>query len=770
MKRYFIVVKGIVQGVGFRPFIYKLALEFKLSGFVNNNSEGVYIDVEGHKENISNFIRDISIKLPPLAKIYEINITEKKVVNYSTFSIESSIEDENNFTLISPDVAICSKCIDDIRNIKSEKYKYAFANCTNCGPRFSIIKNLPYDRKNTTMSVFNMCSKCEDEYLNIMDRRFHAEPNSCINCGPQIFLTNNLGEKIYSDSVIEVTVEKILEGKILCIKGIGGFHLACDAFNYDVIKKLRDRKHRPDQPFAVMMKNINIVKKYCHVDKREEEILTGNKKPIVILNKKNSYDINRSLPDIIAPFQNTLGVMLPYTPLQELLFEEGLEVLIMTSGNAHGLPLEHKNIEAIDNLSNVTDYFLMNNRDIHIAVDDSIVKVIENEEYMLRRARGYVPESIRGNVNHSILACGSSMKNTFCISKENHLFLSQHNGDLSTLENYKRYVENIEHFKSIFKFFPKYVACDLHPDYYTNIYIEEQNIKVIKIQHHHAHIASCMAENNIRNKVIGIAFDGTGFGTDDKIWGGEFLICDLLGFERFAHLEYVKMPGGEKAIKEPFRMAMAYIFKAYENGVYSEKDALNIGSELYGEKAEVIWNIMKSNLNSPETSSMGRFFDGISSLIGVRDYITYEAEAAIELENKIYSQQDLDIEGSPYSYEIVKSNKCYHISFSKGVKEILEDRFSKVDIGLISLKIHNTIAEITIDICNLIRERYKINEVALSGGVFQNTYLLTKITHTLSSENFKVYTQKKIPTNDGGLALGQLIIASGLIEQSLEIK
>lgn len=768
MKRYFIVVKGIVQGVGFRPFIYKLALEFGLKGFVNNNSKGVYIDIEGFDENISDFIRDISIKLPPLAKISAIDIAERKVVNYSDFLIEESQEDNNNFTLISPDVAVCSKCIQDIRNAKSQKYKYAFTNCTNCGPRFSIIKNLPYDRKNTTMSAFNMCSKCKNEYLNIMDRRFHAEPNSCISCGPKIYITNNLGENIQSDSVIEDAVEKILEGKILCIKGIGGFHLACDAFNYDVINTLRDRKHRPDQPFAVMMKNINIVKKYCHVNKREEEILTGNKKPIVILNKNNNYDITMTLPDIIAPFQNTLGVMLPYTPLQELLFEEGLEVLIMTSGNSHGLPLEHKNAEAIDNLSNVTDYFLMNNRDIHIAVDDSIVKVVENEEYILRRARGYVPEPITKNVKSSILACGSNMKNTFCISKENHLFLSQHNGDLSTLENYKRYVKNIEHFKNMFIISPKYLVSDLHPDYYTNIYLEEQKIKVIRIQHHHAHIASCMAENNIRNKVIGIAFDGTGFGTDEKIWGGEFLICDLLGFDRLAHLEYVKMPGGEKAIKEPFRMAMAYIFKAYENGVYSETEAINIGGELYGEKAEVIWNIMKSDLKSPETSSMGRFFDGISSLIGVRDYITYEAEAAIELENKINSLLDFEIDGAFYSYEIVKKNKCYNISFSKGVKEILKDRFSKVDVSIISLKFHNTICQFTFDICKLIREKYKINEVALSGGVFQNKYLLTKIKSTLSSGKFKVHTQKKVPTNDGGIALGQLIIANELIEESLK--
>ncbi|MCJ7691276.1 MAG: carbamoyltransferase HypF [Clostridiaceae bacterium] len=768
MKRYFIVVKGIVQGVGFRPFIYKLALEFGLKGFVNNNSKGVHIDVEGFDENISDFIRDVSTKLPPLAKISTIDIAEKKVVNYSDFSIEESQEDNNNFTLISPDVAVCSKCLQDIRNVKSQKYKYAFTNCTNCGPRFSIIKSLPYDRKNTTMSVFNMCSKCENEYLNIMDRRFHAEPNSCISCGPKIYITNNLGENIQSDSIIVDTVYKILEGKILCIKGIGGFHLACDAFNYGAIKTLRDRKHRPDQPFAVMMKNINIVKKYCHVNKREEEILTGNKKPIVILNKNNKYDMNRSLPDIIAPFQNTLGVMLPYTPLQELLFEEGLEVLIMTSGNAHGLPLEYRNMEAVVNLSAVADYFLLNDRDIHIALDDSIVKVLKNEEYILRRARGYVPEPITKNVKSSILACGSNMKNTFCISKENHLFLSQHNGDLSTLENYKRYVENIEHFKNMFRFSPKYLVSDLHPDYYTNIYLEEQKIKVIKVQHHHAHIASCMAENNIRNKIIGIVFDGTGFGTDEKIWGGEFLICDLLGFERFAHLEYVKMPGGEKAIQEPLRMSMAYIYKAYENGVYSEIEALSIGSELYGKKAEVIWNIMKSNLNSPETSSMGRFFDGVSSLLGVRDYITYEAQAAIELENKIYSLQDLEIKGAFYSYEIVKKDKCYHISFSKGVKEILKDRFSKVDISLISLKFHNTICEVTIDMCKLIREKYAINEVALSGGVFQNTYLLTKIINSLSIEKFKVYTQKKVPANDGGLALGQLIIANELIEKSLE--
>ncbi|WP_035302085.1 carbamoyltransferase HypF [Clostridium sp. DL-VIII] len=757
MKRLFLKVEGIVQGVGFRPFVYKQAISLELKGWINNNSEGVYIDIEGQEDNLNTFINNLKFKKPPLAKIDNIIVNKKELFNYENFEIRESESKKEKLTLISPDIAVCEECIKDINDPSNRRYKYPFTNCTNCGPRFSIIKAIPYDRANTTMKKFVMCRECQEEYIDPVNRRFHAQPNVCKECGPKLWIEDTYGVEIKVDDVLKWTRQKLKEGKIFAIKGLGGFHLVCDAENEEGVRLLRSRKKRPDKAFAVMVRNIKTVKKYCHVNEEEEKILTGSKKPIVILGQIDNYNLSQ----YIAPNQKTLGVMLPYTPLHYLLFEDSVKVLVMTSANINSLPLEYKNESAVKKLTEIADYFLLHNRDIHMPIDDSVVRMINNEVYMIRRARGYVPEPIKMENTKEILACGSNMKNTFCVGKENNLFLSQYNGDLENLETFEHYENNIEYFKNIFNFVPKYVACDMHPSYASTQYAYNSAIPKIEVQHHHAHIVSCLVENNINKKVIGIAFDGTGYGTDKKIWGGEFLICDNKEFTRLGYLDYVKMPGGEKAVKEPWRMAVSYIYKMFESKMWSEYNTdLSIGEiliKLYGDKAANIIAVLEADINCPETSSMGRFFDAAASLIGVRDNITYEGQAAIELEN-IALNNSL----STYDYDIVKE-EFYVIKPEKIILGIIKDRLSGKQASTMSDKFHNTIISLAKDMCKLIRKDTGINEVALSGGVFQNCILLKGLINELENENFSVYTNKLIPTNDSGVALGQIVIANEIL-------
>lgn len=755
IHRFLIIVEGRVQGVGFRPFVYKLANSLDLKGFVKNTSQGIFVDIQGKSVSANKFLQSLKDELPPLAYIEKITVKECKTKKYKNFSIIESETIEKQITLVSPDFAICNDCTEDIRNPNNRRYKYAFTNCTNCGPRFSIIKDFPYDRKQTTMNKFNLCEDCSKEYTNPLNRRFHAEPNACKFCGPKLWIMNSSGIITNIDNPIEYTIRKLNEGSIIAIKGLCGFHLICNAENTNAIKELRNRKKRPLKPLAVMMKDINIVKKYCYVNSVEEALLIGNRKPIVILNCKS----NSKLPEILAPEQKTIGVMLPYTPLHVLLFSQGVDVLVMTSANVQGLPLEYINKNTFKNLNTIADYFLMHDREIYIPVDDSVFKVMNNEPRILRRARGYTPEPLKYNITNEILACGSNMKNTFCISKDNYLFLSQHNGDLENLETYKHYLKNIEHFKHLFKFEPKYLAFDMHPGYITNYYIAQYNIPKIEIQHHHAHIASCMIENNIESKVIGVAFDGTGYGIDKNLWGGEFLICDLQNFSRVAHLNYISMPGGEKAIKEPWRMAVSYLYKSLSKFT-SENELNNIVKNLYEDKGLTILNIIKSKINSPMTSSIGRLFDAVSSLIGINHITSYEGQAAIELESAI----DIQCIES-YRYSLSKGIP-YLIDTDELILEILNDKLNKVSISKISLKFHNTIVSITVDVCCLLRKKFNLNNVALSGGVFQNSYLLTRTINELEKNNFKVYSHRLFPTNDGGIALGQLAIANSIIKNS----
>ena len=756
-KRSFIVVEGIVQGVGFRPFVYNLAKTFGLNGWVNNNSQGVYIDIEGSNEELDKFVRCLRDNPPPLAQIEKITIKDDKVLNYCNFQIKESEQSLDKITFISPDIATCSECTEDILNYNNRRRGYSFTNCTNCGPRFSIIKELPYDRCKTTMSEFKMCDECNDEYLDPTNRRFHAQPNACRECGPELWIEDSKGNKLDIEDPISFTQNMLSQGKMFAIKGLGGFHLACDGLNENAVNNLRERKKRPFKPLAVMMKDIKTVREYCTVNQLEEKILTGIKKPILILKQKGSYN----LPQKIAPNQKTIGVMLPYTPIHILLFSQKLKVLIMTSANINGLPIEYKDDSARNGLSGIVDYFLMHNREIYVPIDDSVLKIENEKQTIIRRARGFVPEPYKWNNMRNFLACGSNMKNTFCISKGGYLFLSQFNGDLENLETYEHYKKNVEHFKKIFSFSPKFIVHDMHPGYMSTKYALEYDLRRIAVQHHHAHIVSNMFENNLNEKVIGVCFDGTGYGTDGKIWGGEFLICDRFKFTRVAHFDYIKMPGGEKAIKEPFRMAVSYLYKAL-SAQRSEKEVIDILFKLYGKKAINIINILNSNINCIETSSMGRFFDAMSNIIGITDVVTYEGQASIELE----AISEMDIEEA-YTYKIIKRD-MYIIEPYEVIIEALNDKIKGVPAKIISSKFQNTIVNITISICELIREDSHINEVTLSGGVFQNSFLLKKICLNLRNSNFKVYTHKDLPSNDGGIAVGQLIIANEIIENNLQ--
>jgi len=583
IERYFIVVEGIVQGVGFRPFVYNLANSFALKGYVNNNSEGVHIDVEGHKETINKFLQRIEHNPPPLARIEKISVREETVLNYTIFDIKESDKTSDKITLISPDIAMCKDCEEDIKSKTNRRRGYAFTNCTNCGPRFSIIKALPYDREKTTMKEFEMCQECAREYSDPTNRRFHAQPIACQDCGPELWVEDNKGNRLEIKDPISFAQDKMVEGKVFAVKGLGGYHLVCDGWNEAAIQTLRNRKRRPFKPLAVMMKNVETIKKHCNIDELEEKLLTGIRMPIVILDQKQDY----VLPQTIAPHQKTLGVMLPYTPLHSLLFSDKIEALIMTSANVNGLPIEHADWGARKSLSGIVDYFLIHDREIYLPIDDSVLRVVEGKRTIIRRARGFAPEPFKALNMTDILACGPNMKNTFCISKDGFLFLSQFNGDLENLETFEHYKNNVEHFKEVFSFSPKFIAHDMHPEYLSTKYALDYDLPKIAVQHHHAHIVSCMFENNLERKVIGVCFDGTGYGTDGKIRGGEFMVCDRKEFSRVGHLDYIKMPGGEKAIKEPWRMGVSYLYKA----LGTNKEACGELFDIYGEAAENLIDI-----------------------------------------------------------------------------------------------------------------------------------------------------------------------------------
>jgi len=779
-----IQIKGIVQGVGFRPFVFALARRSALKGQVLNNSVGVLVDVEGEECQIKQFISELKTNPPPLSNIESIEFSNyAKAVNYSDFRIVESNSNGAKFMPISADIATCDDCLREMFDENNRRFRYPFINCTNCGPRFTIIENVPYDREQTTMRDFEMCKACSVEYENPLDRRFHAEPTACADCGPKLFLFSNEFEPqkrrdaAENKDAIEQSRQLLQNGKILAVKGIGGFHLVCDALNAEAVKNLRARKYREDKPFALMANSVEIIKKYCFVSEAESELLLSKERPIVLLERKPDADI----PEAIAPKAKNLGFMLPYTPLHYLLLENQATPLVMTSGNISDEPICYEDAEANERLKKIADYYLLHNRRIHIRTDDSVVRLLKSEEIypqintdghrlekdksqisnpksqiVMRRSRGYAPVPIKTAVKFEkqILACGAELKNTFCLTRDNYAFVSHHIGDLENLETLKSFTGGIEHFKRLFNLQPEIVAYDLHPEYLSTKYALEIDATKIGVQHHHAHIASCLADNEIKGEVIGVAFDGLGLGTDGKLWGGEFFVADFLEAERIAHLEYVPMPGGAKAIREPWRMAAVYLHRAFGD------DFLNLEIPFVKNLNKGAWKTIRQMIttetNSPLTSSMGRLFDGVASLLGVRDAVNYEGQAAIELE-AIAEKNCSD----GYVFEIAEDESIIKISdvFHQIIKDMLEGISPKV----ISAKFHNGVAHLISFIARQIRNERKLNRVALSGGVFQNMFLLEQTCRILKSDGFDVFAHNRVPTNDGGISLGQAAIANAHI-------
>ncbi|MGA2516464.1 MAG: carbamoyltransferase HypF [Thermodesulfobacteriota bacterium] len=755
MKRAEIGITGIVQGIGFRPFIYSLAQKHLVRGWVLNNEKGVLIDAESEDGNLDRFIQDIPKLAPPLARIESFEVKYLEPLGYSTFEIRKSEEAQEKFVLISPDVATCDQCLSELFSPTNFRYRYPFINCTLCGPRFTIIQDIPYDRHKTTMAPFIMCPVCQKEYEDPLDRRFHAQPNACPACGPSLHLEDREGKEVPGVPIVK-TLDLLSEGRIAAIKGLGGFHLACDARNQDAVSSLRSRKFREDKPFAVMCQNIDEVKKHCEANEEEEKLLLSVERPIVILRRRG----NSPVAHAVAPYQDTLGVMLPYSPLHHLLLNGPLKTLVMTSGNVSDEPISYKNEEAFGRLSKIADYFLFHNREIHMRCDDSVTRIFDGKPYILRRSRGYVPFPIKLSFPlEMILACGGELKNTFCLTRGQYAFMSHHIGDLENLETLTSFEEGIQHFKKLFYIEPKAVAYDLHPDYLSTQYaLSIPDIPKIGVQHHHAHIVSAMAENGVEGDVIGVALDGTGFGVDGTVWGGEFIKVNLRDFGRLAHLKKVPMPGGSMAIKEPWRMAMVYLFDAF--GDQATKLKIDLMKRIDSQKWDILKRAIKQKVNSPLTSSMGRLFDAISSLLSIRDEVHYEGQAAIELE--MIADHGAKEE---YPFQNHGDEMPMVIDPAEMIRGIVRDLIDGVPSSRISGKFHQTISRMIIETCQTIRSKEALNRVVLSGGVFQNIFLLSLVTEGLKRSGFDVYTHHLVPPNDGGISLGQAVIAHMRLSQ-----
>jgi hydrogenase maturation protein HypF len=752
-----ILVQGIVQGVGFRPFVYTQASRRDLRGRVLNNTTGVLIEVEGSPGDIAQFVRDLESNSPPLSTIESVECTHNlEPANYPDFAIVESVQDGEKFVPISADIATCPDCLRELFDPNDRRYQYPFINCTNCGPRFTIIEDIPYDRAKTTMRDFEMCAECRTEYEDPLNRRFHAEPTACPMCGPQVSLMGfGLVPPARTDNDLSGVRDLLLEGKILAIKGIGGFHLACDALNPEAVEKLRQRKYREDKPFALMASSVALIREYCKVSKEEEALLLSEHRPIVLLQRKEDCIISRA----VAPGVNNLGFMLPYSPLHYLLLNDLDGPLIMTSGNISDEPISYDDDEATKRLGKIADYFLLHNRRIHMRTDDSVARIHDGHEMILRRSRGHAPEPIRTafKFEQQVLACGAELKNTFCLARDNYAFVSHHVGDLENLETLSSYREGIEHFKRVFYIEPSIVAYDLHPEYLSTKYalsLDDTPIK-IAVQHHHAHIASCMVDNHIDGEVIGVAMDGLGFGTDGRMWGGEFFVADFVEAERISHLAYVPMPGGAKAIREPWRMAAIYLQHAFGDDFV--KLDLPFVEDLEQRGWPTLRSMVATRTNSPETSSMGRLFDAVSSLLGVRSRVNYEGQAAIELEAMT---DGFCAEG----YEFGIGGDGIVIDARGVIRNAVEDLLNGTSPRVVGAKFHLAVARLIVSIAEKIRNERKLSRVALSGGVFQNLLLLEQTLEMLRASGFQVFTHSRVPTNDGGISLGQAAVANARIK------
>jgi hydrogenase maturation protein HypF len=780
-------ITGVVQGVGFRPFVYGLALRYGLAGWVRNTSAGVDIEVDGSPEALASFAQSLRAEAPALARIDSLEVSERTPNGFSRFEIVHSAPVAGAFQPISPDVSLCDDCRRELFDPADRRYRYPFINCTNCGPRFTIIQDIPYDRPQTTMASFPLCDACAAEYHDPLDRRFHAQPVACADCGPRVWMEGDRGSGIgdqqteplstigNSQFAIQRARFLLRSGTILAVKGLGGFHLACDATSETAVSELRRRKLRVDKPFAVMMADIEAVERHCQVSDDERALLLSRERPIVILRRRPGSTIAAA----VAPNQTTTGVMLPYTPLHELLLEQATgfpEALVMTSGNIAEEPIAYTNEEARARLAPLADAFLLHNRDIHVRCDDSVVRDQGSgigdrqtgprfpipEPYFLRRSRGYAPGSLSLPWPvPPLLAAGAELKNTFCLARDQYAFLSHHIGDLENYETLRSFEEGIEHFQRLFHIAPQAIAYDLHPDYLATRYALEraarEGLATIGVQHHHAHIAACMAEHGLAGdeKVIGVSFDGTGYGVDGEtgavsIWGGEFLVADYAGYARAAHLADIPLPGGDKAVKEPWRLALAWL-QAADIGWDAALPPVAHGASVAPYALDALAHQLGTGLNSPPTSSMGRLFDAVAALAGVRQTVNYEAQAAIELEALVDPA-----ETGAYPFRLLHNM----VDPLPVIAAVADDARTGTPLPAIAARFHNGVANMVAAVCRQLRDHTGLNAVALSGGVWQNMTLLHATVPLLAADGFTVYTHRRVPTNDGGLALGQALVAA----------
>jgi len=748
---YKIRISGLVQGVGFRPFIYRIANRLSINGTVDNRNDGVLIVVNSSPEKMDKFIETVKKEAPQASNIENITTVEIKNLHFSDFRIIKSSNNtiSNEITEISPDIAVCEDCLTDMK-YQPHRINYPFINCTNCGPRFTIIKELPYDRPFTTMADFQMCPTCKEEYINPSDRRFHAQPVACNHCGPHYTMHKNGEQIINFDTILEEIDTMLSEGQTIAVKGLGGYHLLCDAQNERAVKKLRHTKFRDGKPLAVMFKDLTTLKHFAFVTKEEVELLISWHRPIVLLSAKKAL-----APSVSVGFR-TVGAMLPYMPFHYLMFDKiSTPAVVFTSANISGEPLIIDNKKALEAFANKTAAVVTYNRDIQNRTDDSVCILMDKKSAIIRRSRSYAPSPIRLKLDvDGILAVGAELVSTFCIGRTNQAILSQYIGDLKNAQTMEFFEESISRYKLLYKFEPKVVVSDLHPDYLSSKLANKMGIRQVKVQHHHAHIAAAMAEHGLDEKIIGISMDGTGLGTDGHIWGGEFFISDLQTFERFTHFNYIPLPGGDSVTKEPWRTALSYMYAAYGNNFRSFD--IPFVKKLDRQKSDFLIQMIDKGINSPLSSSAGRLFDAVSALIDICTISSFHAEAPMRLEDII----EPGITES-YPYHIDKT-----IDFIPTIKAIVNDLEQPVSEGIIAARFHNTIINVAEEVSIIIRLKTGINKVVLSGGSFQNRYLSLGVEKRLTEKRFEVFMHRKVPANDSGIALGQLVIAAKLLKSA----
>jgi hydrogenase maturation protein HypF len=755
-ERVRIVVCGAVQGVGFRPFVYRLAKELELDGWVVNSAQGVFIEIEGASDRVLDFTRRLKAEKPARAIIQSCESSHLDPLGYKEFEIRESTDQGGKSVLILPDIATCDDCLGEIFDPQDRRFRYPFTNCTNCGPRFSIMVALPYDRANTSMKKFEMCVDCAREYCDPANRRFHAEPTACPQCGPQLFLWDSLGEVLArSDAAFRQAADEIRSGKIVALKGIGGFQLLVDARNDEAVRRLRDRKHREEKPFAVMFPSLAGVREGCRISELEAQLIVSPEAPIVLLarNYKASALLALQLADSIAPSNPNLGVMLPYSPLHHLLLRELNFAVVATSGNLSDEPICIDENEALERLRDLADLFLVHDRPIVRHVDDSIVRVISGRGMMLRRARGYAPLPITlRQAQPTVLAVGAHLKNAVALNVERNVFVSQHIGDLATKSAYDAFASSVTDLPRLYEAKPEVIAHDLHPEYLSTKYALRRGGRRVALQHHWAHIASCMAENEIEPPLLGVAWDGTGYGTDGTIWGGEFFLAQEDSCRRVAHLRAFRLPGGEAGVREPRRSALGLLHEILGEELWEQRDLLTNFTE---SETKTLRSMLTHRVNSPITSSAGRLFDGVAALTGLRARTTFEGQAAMELE---FAVTPGVTDGYPFA---LREAEPLVVDWEPAIRALLDDRGQKVAFGVMAARFHNLLANTILAVA----QRCDQSKVVLSGGCFQNRYLTERVIRQLFAAGFQPYWHQRIPPNDGGIALGQVWLATSPIRE-----